>query len=232
VTVSVAVPDFPSLVAVITAVPGASVVIAPAVEIEATPGALEVQTMLLPVSTCPFASFTVAVACVACPASTDADASDTETNATGIGVTVIADVPVCPSLVAVIVALPAATAVTNPSTDTVATPFALDDQVTTLPPRIRLWESRNVAPSCWVLPSTTLADEGVTATVATGAEVTVSGADPLMPSLVAAIVAEPTETAVTRPVGPTVAIVGWSDAQLTARPLSSRPFASLRTTVA
>jgi hypothetical protein len=57
----------------------------------------------------------------------------TLTLATGTCVTVTADEPLSPSLVAVMVALPALTAVTSPLDVTVATPVLDDDQVATRP---------------------------------------------------------------------------------------------------
>ena len=54
----------------------------------------------------------------------------TATVATGTGITVTAAVPLFPSLVAVMVAVPGATAVTKPLAETVATAVALEDQVT------------------------------------------------------------------------------------------------------
>src|SRR6266852_1910592 len=54
----------------------------------------------------------------------------TLTDATGTGVTVIVAVPLCPSLVAVIVAVPAPTAVTRPLAFTVATAALLLTHVT------------------------------------------------------------------------------------------------------
>ena len=65
-------------------------------------------------------------------------------------VTVIADVPVWPSLVAVIVVLPPLMAVTNPLPSTVATDGALDVQESARPVRTLLLASLNVAASCWV----------------------------------------------------------------------------------
>jgi hypothetical protein len=59
----------------------------------------------------------------------------TVTEATGTFVTVMADVPLFPSLVAVIVAEPAATPVTNPLAETVATAALLVAHVTTRPLR-------------------------------------------------------------------------------------------------
>src|SRR3989442_12483671 len=49
---------------------------------------------------------------------------------------------------------------------------------------------------------------------------------PLLPSLVAVIVAEPVATPVTRPPVDTIATPGALDAQVTIRPLSGLPFAS------
>ena len=42
---------------------------------------------------------------------------------------IVGEVPLCPSYVPVIVTVPAATAVTVPDEDTVATPVLLDDQL-------------------------------------------------------------------------------------------------------
>ena len=75
---------------------------------------------------------------------------DTDTDATGTGagaLTVIADVPVLVSLVAVIVVLPAATAVTRPDAETVLIPVLLELQVTRRPVRTLLLASRVVAES-------------------------------------------------------------------------------------
>src|SRR5207302_66719 len=57
----------------------------------------------------------------------------TVTAATGTGVTVTVAVPLCPSLVAVIVALPIVTPVTRPVVETLATAEALDAHVTVRP---------------------------------------------------------------------------------------------------
>jgi len=67
------------------------------------------------------------------------------TEATGTLVTVRADVPLCPSLVAVIVAEPAATPVTWPLADTVATAGLLVAHVTARPVRAVPVESSGVA---------------------------------------------------------------------------------------
>src|SRR6266480_3066989 len=69
----------------------------------------------------------------------------TVTEATGTLVTVMADVPLCPSLVAVIVAEPAATLVTSPLAETVATAALLVAQVTVRPLRAVPFASFGVA---------------------------------------------------------------------------------------
>jgi hypothetical protein len=63
-------------------------------------------------------------------------------------VTVIADVPLFPSLVAVIVAAPTETAVTSPELFTVATAVLLDDQLAARPARTPPLASFVSAESC------------------------------------------------------------------------------------
>src|SRR3989454_11824016 len=74
-----------------------------------------------------------------------ADVGLTVTDATGTFVTVMAAVPLCPSLVAVIVAELAATPVTDPLALTVATAALLVAQVTARPLRAVPFESFGVA---------------------------------------------------------------------------------------
>lgn len=64
VTVSVALPDFPSLVATMFAVPAAIAVTAPVVETRARVVSLELHVTTRPVSVFPLASLSVATACV------------------------------------------------------------------------------------------------------------------------------------------------------------------------
>src|SRR5436190_20290733 len=115
-------------------------------------------------------------------------------------VTVMLALPLCPSLVAVIVAEPAVTPLTSPLPFTVATDVLLLDQVTTRPVSGLPLASFGVAVSCAVCPTCTLAGDGLTLTVATGTSVTVTTDVPLLPSGVAVIVAEPGAPAVTNPV--------------------------------
>src|SRR5262245_43222727 len=99
-------------------------------------------------------------------------------------VTVTAAVPLFPSLVAVMVADPPASAVTNPFDETPAMPPALLAHVTTRPVRTFPAESLVTALSCCVAPTSRLADAGVTVTDATGASATVMVAVAVFPSLV------------------------------------------------
>jgi len=85
-------------------------------------------------------------------------------------VTVIAAVPLCPSLVAVIVAGPAATPVTSPVDETVATALLLVVHVTARPVSTFPDASFVVAVSCTVAPTLTVAIAGLTVTDATGAD--------------------------------------------------------------
>src|SRR5437899_209537 len=111
--------------------------------------------------------------------------------------TVTVALPLCPSLVAVIVAEPAAAPVTEPLLVTVATEALLLDQDTTRPDSGVPFASFGVATSCTVAPTKTDAAAGLTLTDATGTLVTVILALPLLPSLFAGIDAVTGTTAVT-----------------------------------
>ena len=74
----------------------------------------------------------------------------TVTDATGTGVTVMEEVPLLPSLVAVIVAVRGATAVTSPAPDTVATAELFELQAIVRPVRIPPPASY-VVPVAWVV---------------------------------------------------------------------------------
>src|SRR5215207_3193319 len=106
------------------------------------------------------------------------------TELTGFGLTVIVDVPVFPSLTALIVAVPGAIAVTSPVDDTLATPAALVDHNTVRPARASPPASRGSAVSCVVCPTTSGLEPGATKTDATGTVETPIVATALLPSLV------------------------------------------------
>ena len=103
----------------------------------------------------------------------------------------------------------------------------LELHVTTRPVTIVPFTSLTVAVSCTVLPTYTVAGDGVTMTLPTGVSVTVMLAVPLLPSLVAVIVAVPAPTPVTTPLDETVAMDVLLDVQVIVRPVSTFPLASL-----
>src|SRR2546429_7312918 len=188
VTVMAAVPLFPSLVALIVMEPGVTPLTRPLVLTVAT-AVLELDHVTVrPESGFPPASLGVAVSCTVWPACTEAEGGVTSTDATGTFVTVIDEVPLFPSLVAVIVAEPGVTPETRPLLLTVATAVLELDHVTVRPERGAPLASFGVAVSCTVWPACTDAVGGVTSTVATGTGVTVTDEVPLFPSLVAVIV--------------------------------------------
>src|SRR5437773_20373 len=139
----------------------------------------------------------------------------------------MADAPLFPSLVAVIVAVPAALAVARPPLLTLATPVLPLAHDTTRPDRVLPFASLSVAVNCTVCPTCTPADAGVTATEATETGVTLTDDVPLCPSLVAVMVADPVATAVTTPLPLTRAIVVSLLDQVRARPDNGVPVASL-----
>src|SRR5438270_7422313 len=107
--VIVEVPLFPSLVAVVVsalAVPAALPLLLLTV---ATAGVELDHVTVRPESGVPPASLGVAVSCTVSPACTEAVAGGTSTDATGTGVTATVEVPLFPSLPAVIVAVPGVT---------------------------------------------------------------------------------------------------------------------------
>src|SRR5207245_11137746 len=89
-------------------------------ETVATVVGLDVHATVRPVSVVPLASLRVTVSCTVPPTGRVAGAGLTTTVATGTSVTVTVALPVRPSLVAVIVAVPAATPFTSPLLLTVA----------------------------------------------------------------------------------------------------------------
>src|SRR5205807_155899 len=226
VTVTAALPLCPPLVAVNVAPPTARPLTRPLPLTAATPSASLDQVTTRPLSGLPRASLGVAVSCTVAPMSRVAIAGVTVTVATGTFVTVTADVPLFPSLVAVIVAEPAAALLTRPLADTVATAAVPVAQVTTRPLSAVPCASFGVAVSCVVAPTGRPAAAGLTVTEATGTLVTVMADVPLCPSLVAVIVAEPAATPVTNPLAETVATAALLVTQVTARPLRAVPFAS------
>src|SRR5258708_14249811 len=152
----------------------------------------------------------------------------TSTDATGIGTTVTADVPLFPSDVAVIVTgQPAMLQVTRWFPSTVAVVASLVCHVTVRPVSGLPFASFGVAVSCRLALTRMLEDAGVTVTDATGMGVTVTADVPLLPSDVAVIVTgPPTAFAGTKPFASTAAMVVSLVCQVTVRPLTRLPLAS------
>lgn len=110
------------------ALPACSAVTTPEELTLAFCGALDAQTMLRPASVLPLASYVTAVSVMVWPTVSVPVVGATATDATAIGTTVIVELALFPSLVAEIVAVPAATAVTTPDGSTVAVCGALEVQ--------------------------------------------------------------------------------------------------------
>src|SRR5216117_3904128 len=227
-TVMLAVPLWPSLVAVIVTAPATTPVTSPLLFTLAIALLLDCQVITRPVKGLPLASLGVAVSCTVCPIATVPELGVTVTAATGATVTVTLAVPLCPSLVAVIVTgPPAATPLTSPLPFTLAIALLLDCQVITRPVKGLPLASRGVAVSCTVCPIAMVPELGVNVTAATGASVTVTLAVPLCPSLVAVIVTgPPAATPLTSPLPFTLAIALVLDCQVMTRPVNGVPFAS------
>jgi hypothetical protein len=148
-----------SLVAVIVAVPALTAVTVTAAPLdvlnelatltESTAGLLETQFTVRPESVVPLPSFGVAVStCVSPTTTTGVVGAESVTVATGASVTVIKDVPVLVSLVAVIVVPPAPTAVTRPFASTVAAAGLLELHVIRRPVSVFPLASLVTAVSC------------------------------------------------------------------------------------
>ena len=145
-----------------------------------------------------------------------------------VALTVMADVPLLPSLVAVMVTgPPTAVPVTRPFASTVAMLASAVVHVTARPVSALPLASFGVAVSCTVVFTAIVAVAGVTSTEATGTRFTVIAAVPLLPSLVAVTVTgPPAALPVTRPFVSTVARVVSLVVHVTTRPVRGLPFAS------
>src|SRR2546428_194076 len=199
-------------------VPAVPPVTSPPALTPATDALLVAHVTTGPASRSPAASWGFAASCTACPTVTLAVAGLTVTDATGTFVTVTVAVPFCPSLVAVMVAAPAALPVTSPLALTVAMAPLLVAHVTTRPVSTLPAASLGVAVNCTACPTVRLAAAGLTATDATGTTLTVIAAVPLWPSLVAVIVAVPAAAPLTSPL-PLTDATGTALTVIAAEPL-------------
>src|SRR5512140_3353876 len=218
------------------AVPAAMAVTRPVPETVATEGAELDQLIARPVRTVPEASVVVAASWSAPPVDRFSELGETVTAATGAGaggaettaVAVKLPVPDTLSLVAVIVTWPAATAVTRPAEETVATELFEEVQDTA-----RLVSVLPLASSVWAVnwvaaPTVVLVLEGLTTTAATGTGFTFTEDVALLPPPEAVIVAEPDEMPVTMPLE-TVATAGLEEVQVMGTEETTVPFESSAT---
>jgi hypothetical protein len=217
------VPLCPSYVPVIVTVPAATAVTVPDDDTVATPVLVDAQ-LGVTVDVVPSLYVAVALTVVVAPPISDVDDAltvtlDTVTVSTGAFTVMVGDVPLCPSYVPVIVTVPAATAVTVPDDDTVATPVLLDDQlavtVAVVPSLYVAVALTVVVSSTSKLVSDTLTDRLDTVGAgAAGALTVIVGDVPLWPSYVPVIVTVPAATPVTVPDDDTVATPVLLDTQL------------------
>ncbi len=200
-------------VAVIVVVPIETAVTRPVSDTVATSVFSDFQVTVLSVAS---SGVTLAVSCTVCDAFRVMEPSaDMEMPSAGVGTTVISIDAVCPAeFVAVIVAEPIETAVTSPVSETVATSAFSDFQVTDLSVASL---GVTVAVSCTVCDALRVVGPSAEIVIpSAGVATTVISTEADCPAeFVAVIVAEPTETAVTRPVSDTVATSAFSDFQIT-----------------
>jgi hypothetical protein len=156
VTVTVAMPLFPPVDAVIVTVPLSFAPVAetrPVFETVATLGLLDVQVTVRPASTVPPPSLTVAVSCCVCVALIVDEVGATETLPTGSCPIVTVAVPPALPLVAVMVTVPVSLSPvddTRPVFETVATDGLLEDHAIGRPLSVVPPASVSVAVSCCV----------------------------------------------------------------------------------
>ena len=177
VTVMVAVPLLPSLVAVIVADPSALLVTTQLALTAASAALLVAQVTTRPESVPPAESLVTAESCVEVPTVIVADEGVTVTEATGTGETARVAVADWPSLVPVIVVLPADTPAARPPPLTVAAAGLLLTHVIARPLSGLPAESIGTAVNCCVRPTMMPADEGDRARDATDTVLTVTVAE-------------------------------------------------------
>jgi hypothetical protein len=213
-TVTAAVPDCPSTVAVSVASPTSrAVTLSLAAGIDATSDADVVHPTVRPVSTLPRRSRATAVTRARWNCGSVTAAGSTDTDATGCTVTRTGQVASRPPTAAWIPTVPGASATTSPAASTVATPGASELHATGRPSSGSPAESRATA-TRRVVSSTAIESAPESVTVATGTGITATVMLSAARSLYAATTTVcPVSCAVTTPSSLTVAIRGSSDAQ-------------------
>src|SRR5688572_12891912 len=207
---TIAVATFPSLVAEIVAVPVETAVTSPSEDTVASAALLVPQLTARPDNALPDPSRTSAVSCAVCPTTRSLDSGDSTTLATGTADTVIDATALLPSLLAVMIAPPTASAVTCPLSVTVAIAGSL--VVQTIGRLLRTCPSLSsaCALSCTTSPTNIDRCDDESRTIVTGVGFTVTRANASLPQLLAAIRTVPTLRPVTTPAALTSAIAGSS----------------------
>lgn len=229
-TDTAAVALFPSLVAVIVALPGEMPVTRPLDDTVAMPEADVVQVTVRPVSVAPRTSCSVGTSVAVCPTKRLGAVGASVIVATGASVTVTVVLADLPSLVAVTIDVPGPAAATRPIADTVATEALLVVHVTVrsiaIVPSVSVMNGVNVP----VSPTVSASADG-SWTNPTGTRDTVTATVAVCPSDVTVIVAVPAATPVTTPLLDAVATPLLLELKVTTRPVSGVPFTSFTVTV-
>jgi hypothetical protein len=212
-TVTTAAPEREPVVAVIVLVPFATAVTSPALLTVAVAAADVAHVKAVPLTVLPPASRAVAVNCTVEPSEVSVDGVGVTVTDEATCATVAVAVPANDPIIAVITAVPFATAVTRPLAETVATAADEDDHCAVVPGTIWLFASRATAESCCVAPRAAIVTgAGLTATVV-GTCSTVTWTVPEIVPAAALIVVDPFATAVTVPFTSTVATAVFDEVQ-------------------
>jgi hypothetical protein len=214
-------------VAVIVAVPFVTAVTSPADETVATEVFDDDHVATESPRVVPSESLTVAVSVTVSPADVNAAVLGDTVTEEAIWVTVISAFPLTEPEVAVIVAVPLATAVTSPADETVTIVVSDDTHVTVAPEITDPPASFTVAERVAVSPiDSKLFELGDTVTLAASWP-NVTDTDVLAEPDCARTVALPTDMAVTSPLPNTVATAGLDELHVTVAPAITFPPASL-----
>ena len=231
VTCTAALPATPSMVAVMTAEPGATARMRPLLATTATAGLLDDQSTTRPSIDALSAPRATTVRSRLSPTKSAFVAGVTVTVVTAAPRTTTAAVPSRPSALAKSNPAPGLMPRTVPSTATEKNEGAPLIHVMGRCASTAPAASSACALATTLLPASRSIDTGATRTETTGDGNTTTVADPVRPSLVTVIVADPGAAAVTVPSPPTRATVSLLLAKVSGRPLSRVPLASVICTV-
>lgn len=221
-------PLFPSIVALIVAVPAATAVTTPPADTDAIPVLLDVHVTVRPVSVPPVESLAVAAKVPVPPAVSDRLDGLTDTVATGTRFTTTDTAALLPFTVAVMDAEPAPTALMVALLlDDEGVTFATDELLVAhvnVAPEITLpAESLRTAVTCALCPVRSDSNAGFTDGTSAPTGTMLAAAEPCTPSTVAITVVDPKATPFTSPVDDTVATALFALLHVTVRPLIGLP---------